>query len=258
MPIPVFPIDPTCSNPIDLPTSPARCRRSWAQATVPGGATTVHWAGCRAGLTRAVVRVPSGPAGHDGALFEETESTIGGVTVDTTRMVELCGPTEVRWQDGFAAWRMRTGQRSAPESQLANLSWPASALEPQRLSTCAGSCCTASRSAFSNSSGRAGWHQICSPAPAGARDPELHGLGDLLDQRAAWGSDHVRTQELAVGASTRIFANRSCPRAPSRRPPRRTHSARRRTACPGCAAASRVSPTEPTWGVAEDRVGDDP
>jgi len=35
--------------------------------------------------------------------FDVTDATIGGVTVDTTRMVELCGPTKVAWRDGFAA-----------------------------------------------------------------------------------------------------------------------------------------------------------
>ena len=34
--------------------------------------------------------------------FEVTDATIGGVTVDTSRMAELCGPTKVAWRDGFA------------------------------------------------------------------------------------------------------------------------------------------------------------
>ena len=34
--------------------------------------------------------------------FAETADTIGGVTVDVSRMVELCGPTQVDWRDGIA------------------------------------------------------------------------------------------------------------------------------------------------------------
>ena len=32
------------------------------------------------------------------ATFVETDATIGGVTIDTTKMVELVGGTEVSWQ----------------------------------------------------------------------------------------------------------------------------------------------------------------
>ena len=36
------------------------------------------------------------------ATFVETDGTIGGVTIDTTKMVSLVGPTEVDWRDGLA------------------------------------------------------------------------------------------------------------------------------------------------------------
>ena len=41
-----------------------------------------------------------GIVGKD-ATFVETDATIGGVTVDLSKMVELAGPTTVGWQDGL-------------------------------------------------------------------------------------------------------------------------------------------------------------
>jgi hypothetical protein len=35
------------------------------------------------------------------ASFVETEATIGGVTIDTSRMVDLVGPTHIEWREGM-------------------------------------------------------------------------------------------------------------------------------------------------------------
>lgn len=100
MPIPVFPDRPNLFNPIDLADIARTVPALVDAATVP--ATTVNWAGVEQVSLEQWCELLAERLGMT-ARFEETESTIGGVTVDTTRMVEVCGPTTVRWQDGFAA-----------------------------------------------------------------------------------------------------------------------------------------------------------
>ncbi len=98
--IPVHPDRPNLFNPIHerdiLGTLPALL----AAASVP--ATIVNWGGDQqlsledwvAELGRLVGREP---------ILEVTESTIGGVTTDNTRRLELTGPTTVDWHDGVAS-----------------------------------------------------------------------------------------------------------------------------------------------------------
>lgn len=98
MPVPVHPDRPNLFDPIDL-ADIARTTLPLADAaSLP--VTTVNWAGpSQASLEEWCTRL----AERCGlvATFEETTSTIGGVTVDTTRLQELCGPMEVDWRDGM-------------------------------------------------------------------------------------------------------------------------------------------------------------
>ncbi len=100
MAIPVDAQRPNLFNPIDLSDIAATVPALVAAATVP--ATTVNWAGteqvsleewCEFLANRLDLTVE----------FEVSDATIGGVTVDTTLMAQLCGPTRVAWRDGFAA-----------------------------------------------------------------------------------------------------------------------------------------------------------
>lgn len=100
MPIPVDADRPNLFNPIDLSDIAATVPALVAAATVP--ATTVNWAGGEQVALEEWCEFLADRLGLE-VTFEVTASTIGGVTVDTTRMVELCGPTTVGWRDGFAA-----------------------------------------------------------------------------------------------------------------------------------------------------------
>lgn len=100
MAIPVDADRPNLFNPIELSDIAATVPALVAAATVP--ATTVNWAGVEQVSLEQWCEFLAERLGLE-VRFEETTATIGGVTVDTTRMVELCGPTTVRWQDGFAA-----------------------------------------------------------------------------------------------------------------------------------------------------------
>jgi hypothetical protein len=100
MPVPVHPDRPNLFNPIDLADIAATVPALLAAATVP--ATIVNWAGTEQVSLEEWCTFLAERCGYD-VVFEETEATIGGVTVDTTRMTELVGPTTVAWRDGFAA-----------------------------------------------------------------------------------------------------------------------------------------------------------
>ncbi len=100
MPIPVDAARPNLFNPIDLADIAATVPALLAAATVP--ATIVNWAGTEQVSLEQWCEFLAARAGLE-VSFEETSATIGGVTVDTTRMAEICGPTSVAWQDGFAA-----------------------------------------------------------------------------------------------------------------------------------------------------------
>jgi UDP-glucuronate 4-epimerase len=100
MPVPVHTDRPNLFNPIDLRDIAATVPALVDAATTE--VTTVNWAGteqvsleqwCEHLADRTGLR----------ATFEETDATIGGVTVDTSRMEAICGPTSVAWRDGFDA-----------------------------------------------------------------------------------------------------------------------------------------------------------
>ena len=105
LPIDVHPGDPNLFNPIHEDDIIASIPALLAAAVVP--ATIVNWGGDeQVGLVewctelgRLVGREPR---------FAETDASIGGVTVDLTRMHELVGPTTVPWREGLrrmvAAW----------------------------------------------------------------------------------------------------------------------------------------------------------
>ena len=69
-------------------------------ATVP--ATIVNWGGAEQVSLAQWCEHLAVRCGYT-ATFEETESTIGGVTVDLTRMGSITGHTAVAWKDGFDA-----------------------------------------------------------------------------------------------------------------------------------------------------------
>jgi nucleoside-diphosphate-sugar epimerase len=98
LPIDVHPGDPNLFNPIHEDDIIASIPALLGAASVP--ATIVNWGGDQqvslvewcTELGRLVGREPR---------FVETEASIGGVTVDLTRMHELVGPTTVDWRDGL-------------------------------------------------------------------------------------------------------------------------------------------------------------
>ncbi len=97
-PIPVFPERPCLYNPIHEDDIVAQLPALLDAASVP--ATIVNWAG------RDTVGIEEW-CGFMGDLtglepsFVETDRTIGSVTVDTTKMEQIAGPTRVQWKDGF-------------------------------------------------------------------------------------------------------------------------------------------------------------
>jgi UDP-glucuronate 4-epimerase len=96
-PIPLHPERPNLFNPIHEDDIARTVPRLLEAASVP--ATIVNWGGEPASIEEW--------AGYIGELtgleprFEETEATIGSVTIDRTRMHELVGPTQVPWRDGI-------------------------------------------------------------------------------------------------------------------------------------------------------------
>ena len=100
MPIPVDADRPNLFNPIELSDIAATVPALVDAATVP--ATTVNWAGVEQVSLEEWCEHLADHLGLE-VSFEVTAATIGGVTVDTSRMVELCGPTTVPWRDGFTA-----------------------------------------------------------------------------------------------------------------------------------------------------------
>lgn len=100
MPIPVDADRPNLFNPIELADIAATVPALVDAATVP--ATTVNWAGSEQVSLEQWCEFLADRLGLT-VSFEETAATIGGVTVDTTRMVELGATTSVSWREGFAA-----------------------------------------------------------------------------------------------------------------------------------------------------------
>jgi nucleoside-diphosphate-sugar epimerase len=100
MAIPVHPDRPNLFNPIDLADIAATVPALLGAATTP--ATVVNWGGTEQVSLEEWCVFLADRCGYE-VEFEETEQTIGGVTVDTARMQSITGPTRVAWQDGFAA-----------------------------------------------------------------------------------------------------------------------------------------------------------
>ncbi len=100
MAIPVHPDRPNLFNPINLDDIAATVPGLLAAADVP--ATVVNWGGQEQVSLEEWCEELARLTGN-AVAFEETESTIGGVTVDVTRLVERCGPTQVDWKTGMAA-----------------------------------------------------------------------------------------------------------------------------------------------------------
>jgi uncharacterized protein YbjT (DUF2867 family) len=97
-PVPVHPDRPNRFNPIHEDDIIRMIPALLDAASVP--ATIVNWGGSEAvdleewcGFLAEVV--------DKEATFVETDATIGGVTIDTTKMVALAGPTRVDWRDGL-------------------------------------------------------------------------------------------------------------------------------------------------------------
>ena len=76
-------------------------------ATVP--ATIVNWAGAPATIEEWCAHL--GELTGLEPVFDETDTTIGSVTCDLTRMHELIGPATVEWRDGMR----RMVEARAPE-----------------------------------------------------------------------------------------------------------------------------------------------
>ncbi len=100
MAVPVHPDRPNLFNPIDLADIAGTVPSLLDAATVP--ATIVNWGGAEQVSLEEWCDYLADRCGYT-ATFEETESTIGGVTVDLTRMASITGPTTVAWKDGFDA-----------------------------------------------------------------------------------------------------------------------------------------------------------
>ena len=97
-PIPVHPDRPNRFNPIHEDDIIRMIPALLGAATVP--ATIVNWGGVQAVDLEEWCEFLAELVDKE-ATFVETDTTIGGVTIDTTTMLELVGPTEVDWRDGF-------------------------------------------------------------------------------------------------------------------------------------------------------------
>jgi nucleoside-diphosphate-sugar epimerase len=99
LPIPVDADRPNLFNPIELDDIAATVPTLVGAATVP--AMITNWAGTEQVSLEEWCEFLAARCGLE-VSFEETAATIGGVTVDTTRMESICGRTRVGWKDGFA------------------------------------------------------------------------------------------------------------------------------------------------------------
>jgi len=97
-PVPVHPDRPNRFNPIHEDDIIRMVPALLDAAAVP--ATIVNWGGTEAVDLEQWCAYLGELVGAD-ATFVETDATIGGVTIDTTKMVELAGPTQVAWRDGL-------------------------------------------------------------------------------------------------------------------------------------------------------------
>ncbi len=97
-PVPVHPDRPNRFNPIHEDDIIRMIPGLLDVASVP--ATIVNWGGVEPVDLEEWCSFLAELVGEE-ASFVETDRTIGGVTIDTTKMVELVGPTHVGWRDGF-------------------------------------------------------------------------------------------------------------------------------------------------------------
>ena len=97
-PVPLHPDRPNVFNPIHEDDIIRMVPALLDVAGVP--ATIVNWGGIEAADLEEWCAYLGELVGRD-ATFVETDATIGGVTIDTTKMVELVGGTEVAWRDGL-------------------------------------------------------------------------------------------------------------------------------------------------------------
>jgi nucleoside-diphosphate-sugar epimerase len=108
VPVPLHPERPNLFNPIHEDDMARQVPALLEAASVP--ATIVNWGGDPASIEEWVAYIAEltglAPA------FEETDATIGSVTIDRTRMHELVGPTEIPWRDGIK----RMLQARAPDA----------------------------------------------------------------------------------------------------------------------------------------------
>jgi UDP-glucuronate 4-epimerase len=96
--VPVHPDRPNRFNPIHESDIIRMIPRLLEIASVP--ATTVNWGGSQPVDLEEWCALLGELTGNEVA-FVETEETIGSVVVDTTKMHELVGDTEIDWRDGM-------------------------------------------------------------------------------------------------------------------------------------------------------------
>lgn len=97
-PVPVHPDRPNLFNPIHTDDIVASVPALLAAASVP--ATIVNWGGAEQVALEDWVAYLGELAGREVTLVE-TDATIGGVTVDLTKMHNVIGPTSVTWREGL-------------------------------------------------------------------------------------------------------------------------------------------------------------
>ncbi len=97
-PVPIHPERPCLYNPIHEDDIVAQIPALLAAADVP--ARIVNWAGAETVGIEEWCDYLGALTGQT-ASFVETDRTISSVAVDTTRMEELVGPTQVTWKDGL-------------------------------------------------------------------------------------------------------------------------------------------------------------
>ena len=97
-PVPVSADAPSLYNPIHDDDIVRQIDGLLEAANVP--ATIVNWGGSEQVSIEEWSAYLGELAGRE-AKTVTTDQTIGSVTVDTNKMEELVGPTEVPWRDGF-------------------------------------------------------------------------------------------------------------------------------------------------------------
>jgi len=100
-PVPVHPDRPNLFNPVHHDDIVRMVPALLDAATTP--ATSVNWGGVEQVALETWCEELADAADAAGveAASVETEATIGGVTIDTTRIIDLVGPTRIEWRDGM-------------------------------------------------------------------------------------------------------------------------------------------------------------